>query len=58
MCRNNKHHLKTAASGNLLYGAGSSNLVLCDNLEGWDGVGSGREVPEGGEICMPMTDSC
>ena len=26
------------ASGNLLYDAGSSNLVLCDNLEGWDGV--------------------
>ena len=26
-------------SGNLLYDAGSSNLVLCDNLEGWDGGG-------------------
>ena len=28
------------------------------NLEGWDGVGGGREVHEGGDICIPMTDSC
>ena len=27
-----------------LYDAGSSKPVLCDNLEGWDGVGGGREV--------------
>ena len=33
-------------------------LELCDNLEGWDGVGSGREVQEGGNICIPMIDSC
>ena len=26
------------------------NLVLCDNIEGWDGVGHGREVQEGGDI--------
>ena len=32
--------------------------MLCDYLEGWDGVGSGREVQEEGNICMPMTDSC
>ena len=25
------------AGGNLLYDAGSSNPVLCDNLEGWMG---------------------
>ena len=25
--------------GKFLYDAGSSNLVLCDNLEGWYGVG-------------------
>ena len=24
--------------------------VLCNNLEGWDGEGDGREVPEGGDI--------
>ena len=27
------------ASGNLLYDGGSSNLVLCDNIKEWDGVG-------------------
>ena len=32
--------------------------MLCDNLEGCDGVGGGREVQEGGDICIPMTDSC
>ena len=26
------------------------NLVLCDKVEGWDGVGDGREVQEGGHI--------
>ena len=25
-------------------------LVLCDNLEWWDGVGGRREVQEGGDI--------
>ena len=30
--------------------------MLCDNLEGWDRVGGGREVQEGGDICIPMTD--
>ena len=29
------------------------NLVLCDNLEGWDGVGGGREVQERGDMCLP-----
>ena len=32
--------------------------MLCDSLEGWDGVGGGREVQEGADILMPMTDSC
>ena len=31
---------------------------LCDNLEGWDGVGGGREAQEGGDVCIPMADSC
>jgi len=31
---------------------------LCINLEGWDGEGNGREVQEGGDICIPMADSC
>ena len=47
-----------AASENLLHDTGNSNLVLCDNLEGWDGVGGELEVQEGGDICIPMTGSC
>ena len=31
---------------------------LCINLEGWDGVEDGREVQKGGDICIPMADSC
>ena len=34
------------------------NLVLCDNLEGWDGVGGGREIHEGRDMYIPMADSC
>ena len=32
--------------------------MLCDNLEEWDGVGGGKEAQEGGDIHIPMTDSC
>ena len=32
----------------MLCDPGSSNRVLYDNLEGWDGVGHGREIQEGG----------
>ena len=28
------------------------------NLEGWDGEGDGREVQKGGDICIPVVDSC
>ena len=31
---------------------------LCINLEGWDGEADGREVQKGGDICIPMADSC
>ena len=31
---------------------------LCVKLEGWDGEGDGREVQEGGDIDIPMADSC
>ena len=30
----------------------------CNNLEGWNGKGIGREVQEGGDICILMVDSC
>ena len=32
--------------------------VLCINLWGWDGEGDGREVQNGGDICILMADSC
>ena len=32
--------------------------VLCINLEGLDGEGDEREVQKGGDICIPMSDSC
>ena len=44
--------------GNLLCDAGSSNPVLSDKLEGWNGVGSGKEVQDGGDMCVPVADSC
>ena len=31
---------------------------LCINLEGWDGAGDGRKLQKGGDICIPMADSC
>ena len=31
---------------------------FCINLEGWGGEGDGRGVQEGGDICIPMADSC
>ena len=34
------------------------NPVFCENLEGWEGVGGGRAVQEGRDICMPIADSC
>ena len=50
-------HVKQAASGNLLYFSGSSNQC-CDTAEGRFGVGSGRDVPEGGDVYVPIADSC
>ena len=31
---------------------------LCVNLEGWDGKEDGREIQKGGDICIPMANSC
>ena len=31
---------------------------LWDNLEGWDAVGGRREGQEGGDISIPVADSC
>ena len=33
--------------------------MLCDDLEGWDGVvEDGRKVQEGGDICISAADLC
>ena len=39
-----------------LYVTGRSNLVLSDSLEGWDGVGGGREVQEGAYLLLIHVD--
>ena len=31
---------------------------VCINLEGWGGEGDGRKLQKGGDICIPMSDSC
>ena len=31
---------------------------LCINLEGRDGLGDGREFQKGGDVCIPVADSC
>ena len=31
---------------------------FCINLQGWGGEGDGRKVQKGGDICLPMADSC
>ena len=31
---------------------------LCINLEGWDEEQMGGNVQKGGDICIPMADSC
>ena len=36
--------------------AQGANPVLCDNLEGWVWEGDGREVQEGGDMCIPVAD--
>ena len=51
-------YVKQPARRNLLYDARNSNQVLCDNVEGWDGVEDGTEVQGGRDICIPMADSC
>ena len=48
---------KIDSQRNLLYGSGNSNR-FCINLDWWDGVGDGKEVQKGGDICIPMADSC
>ena len=32
--------------------------MLCETVEGWGGGEGGREVQDGGDICILMADSC
>ena len=48
-------YVKQIVDGNLLR---KLKQGLCVNLEGWDGAGDGRKAQEGGDICIPMADSC
>ena len=37
---------------------GAQIHAFCNNLEGWDGVGGGREAQKRGNICIPVADPC
>ena len=45
-------------SPSLMHETGHSKLVHWDKPEGSDGVGDGREFQEGGDMCIPVADSC
>ena len=47
---------KVIASGNLLYDLGNPNRGSVTTQRGGKG-GGGKEVQEGGDMCIPMTDS-
>ena len=31
---------------------------LCNNLEGWERAGGVRDAQEGGDMCIPVANSC
>ena len=49
---NSLSYVKQIGSGNLLYDSGSSNRCFATTSRG------GREVQEGGDIGIPLADSC
>ena len=51
-------YVKWIVSDNLLSHTGNPKLTLCDNLNGWDGEAIEREIKEGGDIYIPVADSC
>ena len=51
-------YVKWIANTNLLNVSGNSNRGSVSTLAGCDGEGGGREVQKGGDICIPMADSC
>ena len=49
-------YVKQIANRNLLYDSGNSNRG--SEAEAWVGEGDGREFREGGDMNVPMADSC
>ena len=49
--------VKQITNGSLLYDSGNSNRAL-QQAEGWGREGDGREFLEGGDMDIPMADSC
>lgn len=41
-----------------MYDTENPKPVIYDHLEGWDGEGCGSDVQEGGDIGVPVADSC
>ena len=41
-----------------MFSTGTLKFVLSDNLEGWGAVGGEGGDQEGGDICIPMADTC
>ena len=63
----NRHREQTYGHGERggegeMYGKSNMEtyISICkiDSLEGWDGEGEEREVQKGGDMCIPMADSC
>ena len=50
-------YIKQTTTGNLLYDL-ELKPGLCNKLERWERMGSGRVTQEGGDICTPMANSC
>ena len=48
---------KIDSQWNLLYVSGNSYRLYI-NLDWWHGERDGREIKNGGGICIPMADSC
>ena len=48
--------VKQKASGNLLKNHRELSSVFCDDLEKCNGQVGGREVQEGGDICIQIAD--
>ena len=49
---------KIDSQGEFVLGLRKLKQGLCIHLEGWDGEGNGREVQKGGDIRIPVADSC